>query len=84
MRTHALQADTAFMTEAAPQVRYEISIRGWLSETLLAAFPTMHAQAQGAETKLTGPLPDHAALHGVLTQIESLGLELLEVRRLDP
>jgi len=31
---------------------------------------------------LTGALPDRAALHGVLAEIESLGLELLEVRRL--
>jgi hypothetical protein len=30
---------------------------------------------------LTGPLPDQAALHGVLAQIEALGLELLELRR---
>jgi hypothetical protein len=31
---------------------------------------------------LTGALPDRAALHGVLAEIEALGLELLEVRRL--
>jgi hypothetical protein len=28
-----------------------------------------------------GVLPDQSALHGVLAQIEALGLELLEVRR---
>jgi hypothetical protein len=28
------------------------------------------------------PSPDQAALHGVLAQVEALGLELLEVRRL--
>jgi len=33
---------------------------------------------------LHGVLPDQAALHGVLAQIEALGLELLEVRRLPP
>jgi hypothetical protein len=33
---------------------------------------------------LTGPLPHRAALYGVLAQIEALGLELLEVRRLPP
>jgi len=36
------------------------------------------------DTVLTGPLPDRAALHGVLAEIEALGLELLEVRRLPP
>jgi hypothetical protein len=60
--------------------RYEIRVRGRLSETLLAAFPTLHAKAHGAETVLTGALPDQAALHGVLAQIEALGVELLELR----
>jgi hypothetical protein len=30
---------------------------------------------------LSGELPDQAALHGVLSQIESLGLELLSVQQ---
>jgi hypothetical protein len=30
---------------------------------------------------LSGPVEDQAALHGLLRRIESLGLELLEVRR---
>ena len=53
-------------------------------ETLLAAFPGLRAQTQGGETVLVGKLPDQAALHGVLAQIEALALELLEVRRLPP
>jgi hypothetical protein len=48
---------------------------------LLGAFPRLCAQAHGAETVLTGPLADQAALYGLLAQIEALGLELLEVRR---
>jgi hypothetical protein len=63
---------------------YEIRIRGLLGETLLAAFPALRADPQGTVTVLTGPLADQAALHGVLAQIEALGLELLEVRRLTP
>ena len=35
----------------------------------------------GPDTVLIGALPDQAALHGVLAEIEALGLELLEVRR---
>jgi hypothetical protein len=34
------------------------------------------------ETLVEGPLDD-AALHGLLRRIESLGLELVEVRRVD-
>jgi hypothetical protein len=60
---------------------YEIRVRGRLSETLLGAFPGLRAEMQGAETVLAGMLPDQAALHGVLAQIEALGLELLEVGR---
>jgi hypothetical protein len=64
-------------------MRYQIRIRGQLGRTMLAAFPDLHAQAQGEGTLLTGVLPDQAALHGVLARIEALGLELLEVRRLE-
>jgi hypothetical protein len=49
-----------------------------------SAFPALQAQVRGADTVLTGPLPDSAALHGVLADIYALGLELLEVRRLPP
>jgi hypothetical protein len=64
--------------------RYEISVRGHLGETLRSAFPALRAQPRGPDTVLTGALPDQAALHGVLAEIETLGLELLEVRRVNP
>jgi hypothetical protein len=38
-----------------------------------SAFPALQAQPRGADTVLTGPLPDQAALHGVLAEIEALG-----------
>jgi len=69
------------MDEPARAVCYEIRVCGKLGEMLLGAFPGLRAQTHGAETVLTGALPDQAALHGVLAQVEALGLELLELRR---
>lgn len=63
--------------------QYEIRINGHLGATLLAAFPAMVAARQGPVTVLTGVL-DQSALHGVLAEVEALGLDLLEVRRLQP
>ena len=63
-------------------VSYQIRIRGRLGRTIRAAFPALRAEEQGEDTLLAGVLADQAALHGVLTQIEALGLELVEVRRL--
>ena len=67
-----------------PSYRYRICVRGPLGETIRCAVPALQAQASGGDTVLTGPLPDRAALYGVLAQLEALGLELLEVRRLPP
>jgi hypothetical protein len=69
------------MDRPARSVRYEIRVRGRLGETILGAFPGLHAQADGADTVLTGALRDQASLFGVLAEIEALGLELLELRR---
>ena len=63
-------------------VIYEIRVRGHLGQTVLRGFAELQAETHGDDTVLEGPLPDQAALHGVLAQIEALGLELLEVRRL--
>ena len=67
-----------------PPHRYRIRLRGRLGQTIRSAFPALRARASGGDTVLTGVLCDQAALHGVLAEIEALGLELLEVRRLPP
>jgi hypothetical protein len=69
------------MDKATRPVDYEIAVRGVLGDTLLGAFPHLHARADGTQTVLTGPLADQAALYGLLATLEALGLELLEVRR---
>jgi hypothetical protein len=67
-----------------PPQRYEIRIRGHLGATMRRAFPALQTEIQDRDTLLRGALPDQSALHGVLSQIEALGLELLELRRLPP
>lgn len=64
-------------------MRYRIRIRGRLGRTMRTAFPDLNAETQGVDTLLTGALPDQAAMHGVLARIEALGLELLEVQRME-
>ena len=64
---------------------YEIRVRGRLSESLLTAFEGMRASVEPVETVLHGPVQDQSALYGLLDRVQSLGLELVEVRRLpDP
>jgi hypothetical protein len=42
----------------------------------------MVSELEGSETVLTGLLEDRSAVFGVLAQIEALGLELVELRRI--
>lgn len=63
---------------------YLITVRGRLSAGLLGAFEGLDAAPSGADTVISGPIVDQASLYGVLEQVESLGLELLEVRRHAP
>ena len=58
-----------------------IRISGHLGATVLSAFPALAPQHHGAHTVLTGLL-DQSALYGVLAEIEALGLDLLEIRKL--
>ncbi len=62
---------------------YLIRIDGHLGATVLCAFPAMTPHHDGAHTVLTGLL-DRSALYGVLAEIEALGLDLLELRKLSP
>jgi hypothetical protein len=72
------------MTDPAGPASYEFRLRGLLGDTLLSAFPGLHADMERGETVLTGALPDQSALYGVLAEIEQLGLELLDVHRTRP
>jgi hypothetical protein len=81
MRPH-LPAPDHGRHEPAP-APYLIRIDGHLGATMLSAFPALAPRRHGAHTVLTGLL-DRSALYGVLAQIEALGLDLLELRKLTP
>ena len=72
---------TSEQRDRQPPTAYQVRVRGHLGTVMRRAFPALHAETEGKDTLLQG-VADQAALHGVLAQIEALGLELLEVRRL--
>lgn len=64
---------------------YEIKVKGRLDprwSDWFAGLQLTHLEAD--ETLLSGPLPDQAALHGLLEQIRDLNLILISVNRGGP
>jgi hypothetical protein len=60
---------------------YEIRIAGQLDDTTLAVFADLEVTHHDQVTVITGEF-DQAALHGMLERIRSLGLDLVEARRI--
>jgi hypothetical protein len=68
------------MTRDPRRQTYEIRVRGHLGPRMLRAFEALSAQREGEDTLLRGCLPDQAAVYGVIARLETLGLELVELR----
>ena len=68
----------------APLV-YHIRIKGHLGPQWTDWFAgmTLTLEANG-ETRLTCPVVDQAALHGVLRKVRDLGMPLISVMRVEP
>ena len=64
------------------RVQYTIRVDGHLGAAMLSAFPELAAQ-EVTQTVLTGFL-DRSALSGVLAQIETLNLDLVDVHQAPP
>jgi hypothetical protein len=64
-------------------MRYEIVVEGVLDDIWSAWFDGLdvNGDADAGVTSIAGPLPDQAALHGLLAKIRDLGLPLVEVHR---
>ena len=61
---------------------YEIRIAGTLPPEALLDFERLCASVKHVETVVHGPLADQAALYGFLARLETFGVQVLEVRRL--
>jgi hypothetical protein len=61
---------------------YEIRIKGRLHDSLLPVFEGLAVTTEPVETIVYGPIADQEALHNLLIKLQSLGLEVVEFRRL--
>ena len=65
-------------------MHYEIRVNGVLGSDWSTWFDGLQITSDDrGQTTIAGPIADQAALHGLLAKIRDLGLELLEVRRID-
>ncbi len=70
--------DTATPTNPAPL--YQIRLKGHLGREWADWFGGMAVDlTEEGDTLLTGPVPDQAALYGLLKKVRDLGLPLLAV-----
>ena len=57
-------------------------VAGTLPPEALLDFERLSSSVQRVETVVHGPLQDQAALYGLLARLETFGVQVLEVRRL--
>lgn len=62
-----------------PAQRYEFRVSGRLSERVQGAFADMVVRDAPPETVISGEVLDDAHMHGVLAQIQNLGLHVVSV-----
>ncbi len=60
---------------------YEIRITGALPREALADYEQLTASLESPVTLVRGPLPDQAALHGLLARLEMYGAQVIEMHR---
>lgn len=64
---------------------YEIRLKGHLDQRWADWFEGLTISLEdNGETRITGPVADQAALHGLLKKVRDLGMDLLSVNRIEP
>jgi hypothetical protein len=66
-----------------PAMEYEIRIESVLGQGWSAWFDGLQISHEGRVTVISGPVPDQAALLGLLARAHDLGLTLISVHRID-
>jgi hypothetical protein len=59
--------------------RYELVLGGEIGDRFGLLFEGMHLERLTGRTILTGAVHDQAHLHGLIEQVQELGLELISV-----
>jgi hypothetical protein len=62
-----------------PYTIYQFKVRGQLDNQWCDWFGDLQMAQEGGVTMLWGPVPDQAALYGIIARLCSLGLTLLSV-----
>ena len=72
-------------TEPAQPMIYQIRLKGHLDCQWTAWFEDLTVELEeNGDTLLVGPVPDQAALHGVLRKVRDLGMPLLALNSVQP
>jgi hypothetical protein len=72
-------------TDSSRAMVYEIRIEGHLGHQWMDWFEGLTVTLDdNGETLLTGPVPDQAALFGLLKKVRDLGIPLRSVNRVEP
>ncbi len=61
----------------------EIMIKGHIPEGWSDWFEELEIISDGENTNLSGEVPDHAAVHGIIERIRDLNLDLISVNLMD-
>ena len=63
-------------------LHFEIRVAGTVPADVLAELDDVRIITQSVETVLRGPVPDQAALIGIINRLQGWGIELQAVRQL--
>ena len=84
MATHPVRAHSGEKPQSigghVQPTRYQITVRGRLTEHLGSAFEGFAWNPGSEQTTLTGEIRDQAHLYGILDRVRNLGLELVSVQ----